>query len=381
MNGKTVNENVICNGNYCLRYLRYPNGVAVSGWRDNGNPIYLPTYNEVWKDSRISALWSGNGITVAWTDPINNRVTLCNHSDCRSLQYSPTWLWRFNGDSIKPFPPGVTELNAAWTSPVTSVISQCVKNTCWKYDIPNAKYMTSQDTLISTATALANPTGLTTTCNSNGTVTLRWNSVSGAREYGARIDEQSTNANSPLYNWKTQPNDQSVTTSQTTANFTIISGRYYQPAVTAVATAGAAHPVPSWQSKFICNVSATATRAPVATTTRVPAATATRIPSATPTRVPTARPITCTDSDGGNVPTVGGTATLSTGTSRSDSCTNSVLTEAYCSGSTIATVIAPMAAQVLLIDVPAPTARPTTGNVGTVTLNAPINSVALKPGV
>ncbi len=164
-NGYTVNEAVICNGNYCWRYLRYPNGVAGSGWRDGGAPIYLPTYNDFWKDSRVAQLWTGNGITVAWTDPINSRVTLCNRSDCRSLDYK-NWQWRFDGAKIQPFPPnsGLTEYTSAWTSPTTNIISLCNKNVCWQYDIPAAGYASSPVTLISTK---ATPTVATITQKPN----------------------------------------------------------------------------------------------------------------------------------------------------------------------------------------------------------------------
>jgi hypothetical protein len=141
---RELTETVICNGNYCWRYLRYPDGETGSAWRDGGNAIYLPTFGDVWKDTRVAPLWSGNGLTVAWTDPVNRHVTLCNKNDCRSMD-NKTFTWRFNGEKIQPFPPGgeVTEYNSAWTDPVTNIIKLCVKNNCWDYNIATSTYSTS----------------------------------------------------------------------------------------------------------------------------------------------------------------------------------------------------------------------------------------------
>lgn len=141
-NGQTVNETMLCNGNYCWRYIRYPNGVSGSGWRDGGAPIDLSKIdNVVWRDSRIQSLWSGNGLTVGWVDPVHSQVTLCNGSNCRSLDYK-NWQWRYNGEMIRPFPSGVTQFTSGWTSPATNNISLCTANNCYIYSISNERFET-----------------------------------------------------------------------------------------------------------------------------------------------------------------------------------------------------------------------------------------------
>ncbi len=156
-NGHTINETAVCNKNYCWRYLRYPNGVAGSGWRDGGAPIYLPTANDVWKDSRVASLFNGdNYITVAWSDPVNNNLAVCSRSNCRSLNFK-NWTWNFNGERISPFPSGVSQFTSAWTSPATNVVSLCTANLCQLFDIGRGSY-TGQTLLDAPTSAPTVPT-------------------------------------------------------------------------------------------------------------------------------------------------------------------------------------------------------------------------------
>ncbi|MCR4263602.1 MAG: endonuclease/exonuclease/phosphatase family protein, partial [Candidatus Roizmanbacteria bacterium] len=140
-------------------------------------------------------------------------------------------------------------------------------------------------------TDLPDPTGLSRTCNTNGTTTFRWNAVSGAGEYGFRLDNQGTNPNSPILNWYSPPSDRVDKIAGTSITVPIIYGTYYQWAVTAVTTPGALHPLPTWQPAFTCTApTATPTRTPTPTPTKTPIPTPTKTPIPTPTRTPTPRP-------------------------------------------------------------------------------------------
>jgi endonuclease/exonuclease/phosphatase family metal-dependent hydrolase len=150
--------------------------------------------------------------------------------------------------------------------------------------LPVIAIFTSLPPATPTSATLPNPTGLTHTCNANGTVTFRWNAVSRAGEYGVRLDEQGTNPNSPIRDWYSPPIDAFTKTYHTSTSMTITYGRYYQGAVTAVVTPGSSHPLPAWQPAFKC-VAPTSTRMP--TPTRRPTATPTRKLTPTLTKTPT----------------------------------------------------------------------------------------------
>ena len=341
-NGQTVNENVICNGNYCWRYLRYPDGVAGSGWRDGGNPIYLPTYgnvNGVWLDSRVAPLWTGNGITVAWTDPINSRVTLCNHRDCRSLDYK-NWAWRYDGASINSFPPGVTEVNSAWTSPTTSVISLCSRNVCSLYDIAAAQY--KETTTLMSTVVTSTPTPTVTVRPTNTPTPTR---IPSPTPTVTRVPTSVLTCTDS--DGGNNPNTAGTTTATTGVK---VDSCFNTTTLNEFICSGTAHVAVSHTCKYGCSAGRC---------------------NPTPAILP------CTDSDGGNNPNIQGYIVSDITNTIQDSCSGSVLTERYCSSGAknAQHTCAYGCGSGKCLPQP-PTATPI-ASMGVSTLSSPINAVAI----
>lgn len=152
-NNQTVNETLICNGSLCWRYIRYSNGSGE--WRDGGTAINLSEL-AFWKDR--PQLYTNNGPTTGWTDPINKKTTLCNGTYCQTVNYS-NWTWEDVPRSQRP----TTPYTAAWTSPATNVQTLCVLNSCQNFTTRSgAEPLASDSILIAAPTNTQAPTARTT---------------------------------------------------------------------------------------------------------------------------------------------------------------------------------------------------------------------------
>ncbi len=129
--GTELQETIICNKTICWRNIRYPGnppaGTLASKWRDNGEAKNISTLNSFWTDTRVAGLWTGDGLTSAWTNPVSKEATLCNHSYCWTLNYS-NWTWVRRMTS---FPTGVSEFTSAWISQTTNWLYLCNAEKCW----------------------------------------------------------------------------------------------------------------------------------------------------------------------------------------------------------------------------------------------------------
>ncbi len=92
---------------------------------------------------------------------------------------------------------------------------------------------------------LPDPNRLSYTCNNNQTVTLRWSGVTGATEYGWRLDNQ---ANA----WYTSSTDTFGYTGSTSATVSLRYGQTYKWAMTATNSAGRHPTTSSWSANFSC---------------------------------------------------------------------------------------------------------------------------------
>ncbi|MBP7875428.1 hypothetical protein KA012_00340 [Candidatus Woesebacteria bacterium] len=128
-------------------------GQNITGFKQGAGPYNLPE-QQYWKDT-VSAddgtmIWSGKGITAAWTDIPNSREYFCNGKWCWVFNYSES-RWH-NQDSagkgrpfdisnlfkITPAPDGSTITSgngpsAAWTADLSNITSVVANGWRWSY--------------------------------------------------------------------------------------------------------------------------------------------------------------------------------------------------------------------------------------------------------
>lgn len=126
---------------------------GTGGWAANGQGFDLSVQN-YWKDTVASAdgttLFSGKGVTAAWTDKLNSREYLCNGKWCWVFNYEEL-RWHNQDSASKGRPFDVTSLfnmtpsssgvsittnggpTVGWTNDVSNISVVCNEGFCWRY--------------------------------------------------------------------------------------------------------------------------------------------------------------------------------------------------------------------------------------------------------
>ncbi|PIR59898.1 MAG: hypothetical protein COU68_03290, partial [Candidatus Pacebacteria bacterium CG10_big_fil_rev_8_21_14_0_10_45_6] len=126
---------------------------GTGGWANNGQGIDLST-QQYWKDTVAASdgttLFSGAGISAAWTDKVNSREYFCNTKWCWVFNYNEM-RWHNQDDAGKGRPFDITDLfkiapgdtgvsitanngpTVGWTNDVNNTSTICNEGFCWSY--------------------------------------------------------------------------------------------------------------------------------------------------------------------------------------------------------------------------------------------------------